>query len=164
MNHGETIASDPEFHQLMLKAGKLLHISEHTVHSGSDEKHTICSPIECKGIVGTDGRKYILDLIRTTPRDANYPEQKHTMYILRPELIFAFCEYKKEKALKEEERNRSNATPEQQQQQLINSKEEAQSSTTQPTSSTTTTTTEEKKTGFFSREFFFLKLKREKNQ
>jgi hypothetical protein len=44
--------------------------------------------------VGADARKYALDLIRTTPRDANYPDPKlHADYLLRPELVQQFCRF-----------------------------------------------------------------------
>ena len=33
---------------------------------------TICGPLEIKGIRGADNRKYLLDLTRLTPRDANW--------------------------------------------------------------------------------------------
>jgi len=33
---------------------------------------TICAPIEAKGIRGSDQRKYVLDMTRLTPRDANW--------------------------------------------------------------------------------------------
>ena len=47
---------------------------------GSDENKgedlgptvTICAPIEAKGIRGSDQRKYVLDMTRLTPRDANW--------------------------------------------------------------------------------------------
>ncbi|KAI3772282.1 hypothetical protein L6452_03464 [Arctium lappa] len=37
------------------------------------------------------------DLMRVTPRDANYTGQNSKFYILRPELITAFCQVCKEK-------------------------------------------------------------------
>lgn len=33
---------------------------------------TVCAPIEAKGIRGSDQRKYVLDMTRLTPRDANW--------------------------------------------------------------------------------------------
>ena len=35
----------------------------------------MCGPIEAKGIKGSDQRKYVLDLTRLTPRDANWVEE-----------------------------------------------------------------------------------------
>lgn len=46
---------------------------------------------EVKGITAGDGRKYIMDLMRLTPRDANYEDpKKHECCVLRPELIKSF--------------------------------------------------------------------------
>ena len=33
---------------------------------------SVVGPVEGKGIIGSDGRYYVLDIIRTTPRDLNY--------------------------------------------------------------------------------------------
>jgi len=44
-----------------------------------DESQTIdlCAPLEAKGIRGSDQRKYVLDMTRLTPRDANWvPKEK----------------------------------------------------------------------------------------
>merc|ERR1712223_755041 len=69
------------------------------------------SSVECKGIIGNDGRHYILDLLRTFPPDVNFLEEiegmalskearalgfpivhKHKLSCLRQELIDAFVE------------------------------------------------------------------------
>ena len=71
----------------------------------------LCSSVECKGIIGNDGRHYILDLLRTFPPDVNFLEEidgmalskearalgfpivhKHKLSCLRQELIDAFVE------------------------------------------------------------------------
>lgn len=81
-----------------------------------------CIPIEAKGILGSDQRRYLLDFGRLTPRDANWlPETKGgtgryeaalngsakgkstipssldddewTMHVLRPELVSRFTQY-----------------------------------------------------------------------
>ncbi len=39
-----------------LEAGKLLHIKEHTVLDAAGKGITLCAPVECKGIVGSDDR------------------------------------------------------------------------------------------------------------
>jgi len=91
------VASDPAFHELMCKVGKILGMEEHNVIDSTGNKAPICSPIESKGIVGTDGRKYILDLVRITPRDANFIGANHSFTILRPELIAAYLEFLRQK-------------------------------------------------------------------
>ena len=37
--------------------------------------------------MGTDGRRYIIDLCRVMPQDANYRGNNNVMAILRPELV-----------------------------------------------------------------------------
>jgi protein TIF31 len=46
--------------------------------------------IECKGIRGTDKRKYLLDLIRLTPRDANFKELEWSARIVRREVMMIY--------------------------------------------------------------------------
>ena len=42
------------------------------VVNDKDEEVELCSSVECKGIIGNDGRHYILDLLRTFPPDVNF--------------------------------------------------------------------------------------------
>uniref|UniRef100_A0A2N9J6S9 Clu domain-containing protein n=2 Tax=Fagus sylvatica TaxID=28930 RepID=A0A2N9J6S9_FAGSY len=77
---------------LVLEAAKRLHLKEHTVLDGSGNVFKLAAPVECKGIVGSDDRHYLLDLMRVTPRDANYTGPGSRFCILRPELITAFCQ------------------------------------------------------------------------
>lgn len=64
---------DQKFNALLAKTTEKLHVKPHTITYGEDpEVHTINSSSECKGILGTDERFYVLDLIRTTPMDANF--------------------------------------------------------------------------------------------
>lgn len=52
------------------------------------KEHELAASIEVKGIRGTDRRKYMLDLMRLSPRDLNYPDAKeHATCVLRQELI-----------------------------------------------------------------------------
>ncbi|KAF2069696.1 hypothetical protein CYY_008982 [Polysphondylium violaceum] len=93
MDNGKTIKADPEFHERLLKASTLLHLSEQTVVPEEGEAVKLCTSFETKGIIGTDGRRYVLDLVRATPRDPNYAELKDQMCVLRPELIATYAEY-----------------------------------------------------------------------
>lgn len=43
--------------------------------------------IEIKGIKGSDGRKYFLDLMRLSPRDINFNDYCHGCCLIRKELI-----------------------------------------------------------------------------
>ena len=76
----------------VLEAAKLLHIKEHAVIDASENVFKLAAPVECKGIVGSDNRHYLLDLMRVTPRDANYTGPESRFCVLRPELITSFCQ------------------------------------------------------------------------
>lgn len=94
VDNGKKICWNEEFHSKVLEASKRLHIKEHTVLDGSGDVFKLAAPVECKGIVGSDDRHYLLDLMRVTPRDANYTGAGSRFCILRPELIAAYCQAK----------------------------------------------------------------------
>ncbi|CAM6110974.1 unnamed protein product [Calypogeia fissa] len=100
VDNGKKISWNEKFHTKVLEAGKLLHIKEHEVFDGSGNKIKLCAPVECKGIVGSDDRHYLLDLMRTTPRDANYTGLGSRLCVLRPELIAAFCQVEAQERVK----------------------------------------------------------------
>jgi protein TIF31 len=56
VDNGKKIAWNEKFHSKALEAGKLLHIKEHTVLDAAGKGITLCAPVECKGIVGSDDR------------------------------------------------------------------------------------------------------------
>ncbi|KAG2377485.1 hypothetical protein C9374_009396 [Naegleria lovaniensis] len=85
IDEGKSFVTDPKYHELMKEAAEKLHIKEHIIIDESGKEHILACPAECKGIVGSDGRFYVLDLIKTTPRDMNFPDLKPA--ILRPELV-----------------------------------------------------------------------------
>ncbi|XP_031550707.1 clustered mitochondria protein homolog [Actinia tenebrosa] len=105
IDSGENVASHEKFVELLEKAGKSLHVRSHMVLDSNDEEVRLCSSIECKGIIGADGRHYILDLFRTFAPDANFSGRteesksvfprsfKHKLCCLRPELIESFIAY-----------------------------------------------------------------------
>ncbi|EEF49189.1 clustered mitochondria protein [Ricinus communis] len=92
VDNGKKICWNEDFHSKVLEAAKRLHLKEHTVVDGSGNAFKLAAPVECKGIVGSDDRHYLLDLMRVTPRDANYSGLGSRFCILRPELIAAFCQ------------------------------------------------------------------------
>nr|QKE11184.1 tetratricopeptide repeat (TPR)-like superfamily protein 2 [Erythranthe lewisii] len=94
VDNGKKICWSEDFHSKVLEAAKRLHLKEHSVLDGSGNVFTLAAPVECKGIVGSDDRHYLLDLMRATPRDANYTGSGSRFCILRPELITAFCHAK----------------------------------------------------------------------
>eukprot|EP01127_Copromyxa_protea_P005232 TRINITY_DN1513_c2_g1_i1.p1 TRINITY_DN1513_c2_g1~~TRINITY_DN1513_c2_g1_i1.p1 ORF type:complete len:1243 (-),score=410.37 TRINITY_DN1513_c2_g1_i1:1503-5231(-) len=87
---GEDINTDPEFHELVSKAAKELYLKPHKVLNKQGEEVTLASHANIKGIRGTDGRKYVLDLVRATPRDYNFADDAHLTAILRPELVESY--------------------------------------------------------------------------
>ncbi|XP_042511663.1 clustered mitochondria protein [Macadamia integrifolia] len=84
--------TDPECFHMVLEAAKRLHLKEHMVLDGSGNVVKLAAPVECKGIVGSDDRHYLLDLMRVTPRDANYTGPGSRFCVLRPELVASFCQ------------------------------------------------------------------------
>ncbi|KAK9157001.1 hypothetical protein Scep_003575 [Stephania cephalantha] len=90
VDNGKKICWSELFHSKVLEAAKRLHLKEHAVIDGSGNVVKLAAPVECKGIVGSDDRHYLLDLMRVTPRDANYTGPGSRFCVLRPELITAF--------------------------------------------------------------------------
>ncbi|XP_069070793.1 clustered mitochondria protein homolog isoform X2 [Pleurodeles waltl] len=112
IDFGKTVSSNAKYLTLLQKASKPLRILKHKVLNEKEEEVMLCSSVECKGIVGNDGRHYILDLLRTFPPDLNFlpldgeemPEEchkmrfprayRHKLCCLRPELVDSFVQYK----------------------------------------------------------------------
>ncbi|KAK4336525.1 hypothetical protein RND71_044241 [Anisodus tanguticus] len=112
IDFGKTIISNDKYLELLKEAGKELYISPHKVINHEDQLIELCSSVECKGIIGNDGRYYILDLLRTFPQDVNYfplpieeyskkvvemgyPKKfKHNLCCLRQELIDSFYNHR----------------------------------------------------------------------
>lgn len=100
VDNGKKISWNEGFHAKVSEAAKRLHLKEHSVIDGSGNVLKLAAPVECKGIVGGDDRHYLLDLLRVTPRDANYTGPGSRFCILRPELINAFCQVQAAEASK----------------------------------------------------------------
>nr|BAJ94710.1 predicted protein [Hordeum vulgare subsp. vulgare] len=92
VDNGKKISWNESFHAKVVEAAKRLHVKEHVVLDGSGNPVKLAATVECKGIVGSDDRHYILDLMRVTPRDANYIGLQHRFCVLRPELVASFVE------------------------------------------------------------------------
>ncbi|CAL8265646.1 unnamed protein product [Merluccius merluccius] len=112
-DHGQTVVSDARFVDLLGKTCRTLRIQRHKVLDHNGTAVELCSCVETKGILGNDGRPYILDLLRTFPPDLNFllsergegvPEEcktfgfprqhRHSLASLRPELIEAFVQHR----------------------------------------------------------------------
>ncbi|XP_054857131.1 clustered mitochondria protein homolog isoform X1 [Eublepharis macularius] len=112
IDFGKTVVSHAKYLELLEKTSRPLKIQKHKVLNDKNEEVELCSSVECKGIVGNDGRHYILDLLRTFPPDLNYlpmegeemPEEcqkmgfpkqhRHKLCCLRQELVDAFVEHR----------------------------------------------------------------------
>eukprot|EP00897_Mesotaenium_endlicherianum_P008021 jgi/Mesen1/7247/ME000373S06317 len=92
VDNGKHIKSTDKFHSKVLEAGEMLHIKEHEVEDSEGAVAKICAPVEVKGIRGSDERQYLLDLMRLTPRDANFTGAGSRHCVVRPELVSSFCQ------------------------------------------------------------------------
>eukprot|EP00061_Rhincodon_typus_P017971 g46932.t1 len=112
VDFGKTVISNHEYINILLQTSRPLRIQKHLVLNNLEQPILLCSSVDCKGIVGNDGRRYILDLFRTFPSDLNflpmigeelheecqrlgYPkEYRHKLCCLRPELVENFVQHK----------------------------------------------------------------------
>ncbi|XP_070761527.1 clustered mitochondria protein homolog [Enoplosus armatus] len=112
IDFGKTVVSHSKYLELLEKTSRPLKVQKHSVLNENNETVELCSSVECKGIIGNDGRHYILDLLRTFPPDLNFlpvdgeelppesqrqgfPRQhRHRLACLRQELIEAFVEHR----------------------------------------------------------------------
>ncbi|WFD20619.1 Intracellular distribution of mitochondria [Malassezia caprae] len=103
----DTIHTDAAFDELMRQAAQRLHLAPHTVRDAHGTPHEMALSVDCKGLHGTDGRRYVLDVARLTPTDIGWIENEmdamygadggraaypHRHTLLRPELLDAFWE------------------------------------------------------------------------
>lgn len=74
----------------MLKLTEQLNIKTSIIKDEKDAQFELAGSTDCKGIWGTDRWKYLLDLIRLTPRDANYPSEEYQTRVVRRELMLIY--------------------------------------------------------------------------
>ena len=124
----DVVAENEAFVTTFAQVSKALKVKKHAVWDKEGKKHVLEGSVETKGLLGTDGRKYILDLYRLTPLDITWLEENwsdsvdgdaksskhnypHRMTVLRPELIESYWRLKMGEYVKEElEKRKSNAT------------------------------------------------------
>ncbi|KAI0480497.1 putative eukaryotic translation initiation factor 3 subunit CLU1/TIF31 [Xylariaceae sp. FL0804] len=98
----DNVTSDERFTATFEKFSKALRVKKHPVWDKDGKRFDLEASVETKGLMGTDGRKYILDLYRITPLDVLWLEENeikseeadnlaypHRMAVLRPELVEA---------------------------------------------------------------------------
>eukprot|EP00475_Leptophrys_vorax_P044506 TRINITY_DN893_c0_g1_i1.p1 TRINITY_DN893_c0_g1~~TRINITY_DN893_c0_g1_i1.p1 ORF type:complete len:1282 (-),score=316.74 TRINITY_DN893_c0_g1_i1:63-3908(-) len=91
MDDGVSVSPNEKFVQLLEEGAKRLNIAARAAVDPSGQQVCVPSAVEVKGITGSDRRMYVLDLVRTTPRDANYSDpKKHIAHVLRHELVRYF--------------------------------------------------------------------------
>ncbi|KAI9672663.1 MAG: Intracellular distribution of mitochondria [Alyxoria varia] len=115
----DVIAENEAFVPLFKKLSEALRVKKHPVWDKDGKRHELEGSIETKGLLGTDGRKYVLDLYRVTPLDVLWLEQycelekdsesakdnakyPHTMATLRPELVDIYWRMKLREYIKSE--------------------------------------------------------------
>ena len=102
----DVVASSAAFVPAFRRLAEAFRIKRHAVWDKDGAKHELEASVETKGLLGTDGRKYVLDLYRLTPPDVRWLEEcwvdgedgvakprdkdyPHRLTVLRPELIDA---------------------------------------------------------------------------
>lgn len=121
----DVVAENEAFVPVFSKLSKALRVKKHAVWDKEGKKHILEGSVETKGLLGTDGRKYVLDLYRLTPLDISWLEKHwsepseeensktksypHRMTVLRPELIEAYWRLKMGDYVKEEVEKRRGA-------------------------------------------------------
>ena len=122
----DVVAENEAFVPVFSKLSKALRVKKHAVWDKEGKKHVLEGSVETKGLLGTDGRKYVLDLYRLTPLDISWLEQHwsesleegdnsktksypHRMTVLRSELIEAYWRLKMGDYVKEEVEKRRGA-------------------------------------------------------
>lgn len=116
----EIVADDKSFVPLFEQLSKALRVKKHPVWDKDNVRHELEGSVETKGLIGTDGRRYALDLYRLTPLDVSWieaywsepskdgeskPKDKdypHRMATLRPELVESYGRLKLREYVKNE--------------------------------------------------------------
>ena len=104
----EVVTENEAFVPLFEQLSKALRVKKHPVWDKEGKRHDLEGSIETKGLLGTDGRRYVLDLYRITPVDVHWIEKHwevasesseagnaelrypHRMCVLRPELVESY--------------------------------------------------------------------------
>ena len=119
----DTVTENPVFTDVFEKLSKALRVKKHPVWDKEGKRHDLEGSVETKGLLGTDGRKYVLDLYRVTPLDVAWTEQieeeaetlpkyPHRMAVLRLELVEAYWRTKMQDYVRAEVEKRRVEQPE----------------------------------------------------
>ncbi|KAK4189566.1 clustered mitochondria protein [Podospora australis] len=110
----DVVADDQSFAAPFEKLATALRVKKHAVWDKDNKRFDLEASVEMKGLLGTDGRKYVLDLYRITPLDIAWMEEAgpegaeypHRMTVLRPELVEALGKKKAREYMTAELRKR----------------------------------------------------------
>jgi protein TIF31 len=110
----DVVTENPAFVPVFEKLSKALRVKKHAVWDKEGKRHYLEGSVETKGLLGTDGRKYVLDLYRIAPLDVAWSEEvaspegtdfgtyPHRMAILRTELVESYWRMKMQEYVKAE--------------------------------------------------------------
>lgn len=118
----DIVTENPVFVEVFEKLSKALRVKKHAVWDKESKRHDLEGSVETKGLLGTDGRKYVLDLYRITPLDVAWAEEieasedsnakyPHRMSVLRLELVEAYWRMKMQEYVKAEVERRQAQKP-----------------------------------------------------
>ncbi|KAL1955173.1 hypothetical protein VTO42DRAFT_8938 [Malbranchea cinnamomea] len=130
----DVVAEHEDFVPVFEKLSKALRVKRHPVWDKDGKRHDLEGSVETKGLLGTDGRKYVLDLYRITPLDVLWTEDveghepyPHRMSVLRLELVDSYWRYKMSQYVKAEVEKRRQAKREAEEKKLANGEEKENS-------------------------------------
>ncbi|KAL9099404.1 MAG: hypothetical protein Q9163_005089 [Psora crenata] len=115
----DVVADNEAFVPTFSQVSKALKIKPHPVWDREKKRYFLEGSVETKGLIGTDGRKYILDLYRLTPLDISWLDEHysngadsdkflehgkypHRMTVLRHELVESYWRLKMSTYVKEQ--------------------------------------------------------------
>ena len=110
----DVVTENPAFIPVFEKLSKALRVKKHAVWDKDGKRHDLEGSVETKGLLGTDGRKYVLDLYRIAPldvewadeiastQDGGFGEYPHKMSVLRSELVEIYWRMKMQDYVKAE--------------------------------------------------------------
>lgn len=96
INDGKTIVVDEEFKDIIKEISGRFHAKDDLTFVDKDgNKHNLTSSVDVKGIKAGDGRKYVLDLFRMSPRDLNWEGQEFDALVFKPKLVESYIYHMK---------------------------------------------------------------------
>ena len=95
MDDSKTIKTKETFTELMADISRQFTLKSSLIKDASGNLHKMEGPYDIKGVTGTDKRRYLLDIVRLTPRDLNFPGLENGLRLVRSEMVNVFQQTKK---------------------------------------------------------------------